>query len=221
MHISEIPLILLAGGASTRMGIPKGLIKAGDGPWLLRQIQWFPRVGGAQVIVVLGHDQHIYRSVIPWLSGQSTWRQGANRYTVQTVTNRQPQRGTFSSLQVGLRAALQSDAPAVFVMPMDVPAPVSSVLYALISGAKGAVQAVVPKFKGKSGHPVLIMRPLMEQLCSLSPDAMRLDHALAALPAENLAHVDVDDARVAMNLNTPSDWHKYWDEFGQHSSNFY
>jgi len=54
--IEDFPLILLAGGRSSRMGIPKGLLDYHGHPWLLEQLRRFKAVSGKLAVVVLRYD---------------------------------------------------------------------------------------------------------------------------------------------------------------------
>ncbi|MBI4126298.1 MAG: NTP transferase domain-containing protein, partial [Deltaproteobacteria bacterium] len=56
----SFPLIILAAGASTRMGMPKGLIEVEGKPWIIKQLDDFAAVGGKDVVVVLGYDAEKY-----------------------------------------------------------------------------------------------------------------------------------------------------------------
>ena len=81
--------ILLAGGASTRMGQPKALLLIGGQTFLGRLIAIYAR-HCHPVIVVLGYQADAIRAATP---GEAEW-----------VRNEHPERGQFSSLQTGLRA---------------------------------------------------------------------------------------------------------------------
>jgi molybdopterin-guanine dinucleotide biosynthesis protein A len=66
-EIGDYPLILLAGGRSSRMGTPKGLLDYHGHPWLVEQVKRFKAASGKQVIIVLGFHQDPYFEKIPWL----------------------------------------------------------------------------------------------------------------------------------------------------------
>jgi molybdenum cofactor cytidylyltransferase len=193
-------VVLLAAGRSSRMGQPKGLVVHAGRPWLEAQLD---ALRGRRVVVVLGYDAPRYLQAIPDLPARA-----------EVVVNPDPDRGPFSSLQVGLAAFGPSPAGPVFVLPVDVPAPSATVwdaLEAALASAGGSLatclDAVIPSHEGRGGHPVLLAPPFIARLCRrdpASPDA-RLDVALRS--AETL-HVPVGDARVRLNLNAPEDWGK-------------
>ena len=65
--IKDFPLILLAGGRSSRMGTPKGLLDYQGHPWLVEQLRRFKAASGKRAIIVLGFHQAPYFEQIPWL----------------------------------------------------------------------------------------------------------------------------------------------------------
>src|SRR5579864_8573994 len=99
--------LILAGGASRRMGTPKALLRFEDETFLDRMIRLFAAVCNP-VIVVLGHNAEQIRSGIERAS-----------QAVFTV-NPDPERGMLSSLQCGLKE-IPPDAEAVLFTPVDHP----------------------------------------------------------------------------------------------------
>ncbi|HEY8091608.1 MAG TPA: NTP transferase domain-containing protein [Polyangiaceae bacterium] len=180
------PVIVLAAGQSSRLGEPKGLVVVEGRTWIDRQLE---ALGGRRAVLVLGHDRDRYLPVILALGRP-----------VDLVTNPDPDRGPFSSLQEGLAAV--DAGSAAFVLPVDVPAPGKAVWEAL-EASLGAAEAAVPVHEGKGGHPVLLGPALVARLLT-RPASSRLDEELRALPL--VARVPVDDPRVGLNLNTASDW---------------
>jgi molybdopterin-guanine dinucleotide biosynthesis protein A len=73
-------LILLAGGKSTRMGSPKGLLDYKGKQWILEQISRYKYVLNPKVYIGLGHDYENYFSAISWfpLLYRCHRRHGAN-----------------------------------------------------------------------------------------------------------------------------------------------
>ena len=183
---AEIPVVVLAAGRSSRLGEPKGLVMVEGRTWIDRQLE---ALGRRRAVLVLGHDRDRYLPVVLALGRP-----------VDLVTNPDPDRGPFSSLQEGL-AAVDPGSPA-FVLPVDVPAPGKAVWTAL-EASLGPAEAAVPVHDGKGGHPVPLGAALVARLLT-RPASSRLDEELRALPL--VARVPVDDPRVGLNLNTASDW---------------
>jgi len=186
-------VVLLAAGRSSRMGEPKGLVLFAGRPWIETQLA---ALDGRRVTVVLGHDGPRYLEAIPDLAKRT-----------EVVVNPDPDRGPFSSLQVGLAAVSGSAEGSIFVLPVDVPAASAAVWRALEEALGPELDAAIPIFEGRGGHPVLLAPPFIARLCGrdpASPDA-RLDLELRSCRARR---VPTDDPRVRMNLNAPEDWGK-------------
>src|SRR4051812_27701544 len=92
-----LPLVILAAGASDRMGSPKGLLSINGQPFLAWQLARYEAASGTTYKVVLGAAAKAYQERILGLA---------------SVINPHPELGPFSSLQIGLRALLESDPKA-------------------------------------------------------------------------------------------------------------
>jgi molybdenum cofactor cytidylyltransferase len=186
--------VLLAAGQSSRLGTPKGLVAVGGRPWIEHQLDALEEAGVREVVVVLGADRGLYLSALPGL-----------RQRASVAINEAPDRGPFSSLQVGL-ASVDAGC-AVFVLPVDVPAAAPEV-WRELAGAlerRVAADAAVPSSgEGQGGHPVLLSSRLVARLRSL-PSTSRLDHLLRGDDVD-VSRVVTSDIRVGMNLNEPRDW---------------
>jgi CTP:molybdopterin cytidylyltransferase MocA len=218
---SGADVVVLAAGRSSRLGEPKGLVLVEGKPWIFHQLD---AIGSRRVVVVLGHDRDRYLASVPQLAARA-----------RIVTNPDPDRGPFSSLQVGL-AEVTPGADA-FVLPVDVPAagePVWAALEAALAArAPGeAALAALPEYqrdqrdqrdqghqghqgsragrggRGGGGHPVLLAAPLAAEILRLPPSS-RLDEVLRR-PATlaSVLRIPVADPRVRLNLNTAEDWGK-------------
>lgn len=198
------PVVLLAGGAGSRVGRPKGLVDVGGEPWLVHQLAALEEVGARRVVVVLGAALGEYLTALPWLSASMERWRSRDALELVTLVNRAAHLGQFSSLQVGLRWLASEGRAAAFVLPIDVPCPAAGVWSALAAQLREGVLAAVPSHADAGGHPVLLSGELFGRLCALAPDAVdaRLDVQLRAIEPHALRRVVVDDARVASNLNT-------------------
>ena len=175
------------------MGEPKGLVAFEGHPWIEAQLA---TLGGRRVVVVLGHDRRRYLEAIPGLAARA-----------EVVVNPDPDRGPFSSLQVGLAAVSTSPPVPAFVLPVDVPAASAPVWDALEEALGPGLDAAIPVFEGRGGHPVLLAPSFIARLMSqdpASPEA-RLDVALRSAKVER---VPTSDPHVRLNLNAPEDWGK-------------
>lgn len=169
------------------MGRPKGLLEYRGGTWLEAQVKVLQSQGIERVVLVLGADAGAYEAVMARLSG------------VEARLNPDPDRGPFSSLQVGLEGITGS----CWVSPLDVP--IMDDLNGFSVALSADEDAVVPTFEGRGGHPVLLSEPFIQRLLAVDPasPAARLDHQLRLAKT---IRVPVSDPRVVLNLNTPEAW---------------
>ncbi|MGA8490634.1 MAG: nucleotidyltransferase family protein, partial [Terriglobales bacterium] len=151
--------VILAAGESTRMGTDKALLPwppatPGSAPtgqtFLSAAIQALDDFSDA-VIVVVGKNEDNLAPVV--------YADGAS-----LVRNPDPDRGQFSSLQVGLQEVLNHGRDAAIVTLVDRPPANAATLTTLCSAFTEAptdIWAVVPQYNGKHGHPYLIAREMI------------------------------------------------------------
>lgn len=194
--------VILAAGESTRMGTDKALLPwPPSAPGSLPTGETFLSAAiealdpfSERVIVVVGKNESNLAPVI-YANGASL------------VTNPNPERGQFSSLQVGLREILNHGRDSAMVTLVDRPPATAATLNALCSAfaeAPSEVWAVVPEYKGKHGHPFLLAREMIEAFLKAPPTAIARE-----IEHQNLRHVlyvAVDDARATMNVDTPEEY---------------
>lgn len=198
-------LILLAGGNSSRMGVPKGLLPWQGGTLLEAHCQQFCAVGGSFVVVVLGFHSSRYLKELRWLKGGDD---PALQRVIYSL-NPTPENGQFSSLLEGLKCALSfrnQRRTSVFVQPVDMPPPDKEVYFQLYHSMERGQQVAIPTFGAQSGHPVLLSYLFQRELLALQPGSeKRLDHLIHNLPEASIGHFPVEDRKVILNFNSPSD----------------
>jgi len=185
-----ISAVVLAAGASSRMGEPKPLVSLDGRPLLTHVLSALERSGVDETVVVLGAAADQVRREVP-LTG------------VRSVENPQFAEGLSSSLRAGV-AALSPDSDAFFVVLGDEPFVRSTTFDALIAArARTHARIVLPTYQGTRGNPVLIDRSLAHEVDLLMGDrgcrALRLQHP------EETVEVPVDDPGVVIDLDTPED----------------
>jgi molybdenum cofactor cytidylyltransferase len=186
-----VPCILLAAGASTRMGRPKALLTTG-GKSFIRKVLEDLRDGGVSSAAV------VIRPGQPEIAAEVS-RAGFG----EAVENPRPDEGQLSSLLVGLDAVDRPDVDGVLVTLVDVPMIGAESVRALLERARASRSPVLRAVHGgRHGHPVLFKRELF--------DALR--HADPALGAKDvLRRVTVEDVEVAepgvvIDIDTPADY---------------
>jgi len=189
--------LVLAAGASRRMGRPKAALPFGATTALGRILAACHAAGLGRPVVVTG-------AAPAAVAGAAA---GAD---VRFAPNPEWARGRTTSIQAGLRA-LPAAARAFLLWPVDVCLPGAAVVRAL-QAARAAdpdrLLAWVPSHAGRRGHPVLTARPVAARRLALGPDepARAVVRALAAEGA--LAHVEVAEDGVLLDVNTPEEYRR-------------
>src|SRR5450432_1301068 len=187
--------LILAAGASSRMGRDKALLPWRDGTFLsaaLRVLQSATEL----VIVVAGANAPNLEPI-------------ADANAAFLVVNRDPQQGQFSSLLVGLQDVLNRGRDAAIVTLVDrPPAEVKTIEQLRAAFLLGDEQtwAVVPDYGGKHGHPIVIGREMIEAFlrAPVNSSAREVEHANQA----HIRYVPVNDPLVAANVDTPEDFER-------------
>ncbi len=206
----ETPLVLLAAGASSRFqgDAPKALYRGSVTGWIssakplvLRQLEQFRAVGGKSASVVLGHHLERFFSEIPDFKQACEKPVPVEGIEVRVIINARPERGPFSSLQLGI-SSLAPDASA-FILPVDVPGAEMEVWRA-IEKAKGYFAVVPISPSGRGGHPVWLSSEFLRELRAYDLgdiEGARLDRRIQALDPALVLRVQVEDEKVSSNLN--------------------
>ena len=190
--MSDLTPILLAAGASTRMGRPKALLDF-DGKTALELALDAVRES-APPIVVLGPNHQEIRD-----------RVALDR--VRVAYNLEVDTGQTASLKAGL-ALLPSEAEAFLFMPVDFPLVTSAEVARLTEAwrtTRDSSRAIfIPSHDLKRGHPVLCRREVAGELLSLPPGASARD--VLHRDTGRIGYVLYPDAYVLMDMDTPEDY---------------
>jgi molybdenum cofactor cytidylyltransferase len=153
--------LLLAAGASTRMGTPKQLLQTGNALLLDRVLAQALRSELDRVILVLGFMAKEIRERI--LFGRDPSR-------LEIAENRSYEKGISSSILSGL-SRVEKDYDHVMILLGDMPHITSGIINHLISGylASGLPLGAL-SVQGRRSHPVIIGRPLFPALHHLTGD---------------------------------------------------
>ncbi len=175
---------------------PPSASSATTGTFLSAAIQFLlPRVD--EVLVVAGNNEAALAPIV-YANGASL------------VVNPEPDRGQFSSLQVGLQEVLNRGRDAAMVTLVDRPPVRTETLDTLKAAFERAITkphrkwAVVPEYQGKHGHPVILAREMIAEFLK-APEistARDVEHAHQS----EIEYVPVDDPMVTLNVNTPAQY---------------
>jgi molybdenum cofactor cytidylyltransferase len=191
-----VPALILAGGASTRMGSSKALLTV-DGETFVSRLVRIARSGGAaDVVVVTGtHDPEI-REALGHLPGT----------TVRIVRNPEPAGGQIASLVTGLDVVDRPGVSAVLVMLVDHPFVSEATVAALLAAWRHTRPPVVrPRYEGRAGHPVLFDRAAFRWLRAAPQNGAR---GVVRHFGPAAAEIDVDDEGVRLDIDTVEDYQR-------------
>ena len=196
-------LIILAGGKSSRMGIPKGLLKYKTQFWILSQIEKFI---GNDVYIGLGFDKEHYFKAIPWLEKAVTSTIIYKEKNIKVVINQNPEFGLFSNIQSVLNQLKKEQS--VFILPVDVPL-LNQKEQQKIETKENWI--VIPKYQEKKGHPIRLKYAFWKSLLSikLTDSEARLDYQIKKSTSSKPSIINVSDKLCILNLNSPTDWQKF------------
>jgi molybdenum cofactor cytidylyltransferase len=153
-------LILLAAGASARLGRPKQLLIYHGQTLLQHSLQAAMESGASPVVVVLGaHADLIKREI-------------KNR-EIHIVENLNWQDGMASSIQRGIEAIenINADIEGIILMVCDQPFVTSSVLGELIAARKKTGKSIIAcRYEGTFGPPAFFHKSLFKEMLLLKGD---------------------------------------------------
>jgi molybdenum cofactor cytidylyltransferase len=193
MPADRVAGVVLAAGASTRMGRNKLLIEIGGETLLHRAVRHAVEAGLDPVLVVVGHEAE--RAIAE-----------LGDLPCSPVANPEYARGQNTSVRAGI-GAVPADAAAAVIILADMPFVTAPMMAALVARhhATGA-PLVVSEYDGVHAPPTLYSRPLFAELLAVEGERCGRhvvrqhchEAAVVAWPAEALADVDVpaDVARV-------------------------
>lgn len=192
-----LPAIILAAGASRRMGHPKALLPAEDGrPFIARIVRTLATAGLEDIVIVTGPDHDAIVEAV-----------GRDRPHVvpRFVRNPEPERGQLSSLWVGMDAALSPSTEGMLVTLVDVPQITPAVVSAVVEAWRRTRAAIVrPAIGERHGHPVVFDRALFGELRSAPLDTGA--KAVVRAHARDILNVPVSDKGCLIDVDTPSDY---------------
>jgi molybdenum cofactor cytidylyltransferase len=186
----SVAAIILAAGASRRLGQPKQLLLYKGETLLERAIRLAGEAGALPVIVVLGAHYSEIRAAVSFGNAMG-------------VVNEDWEQGIASSIHAGLDVldSILPEAPGALLMTCDQPRLGEAHLRALIGGfsAQSSPAIVASKYAGTLGVPAVFPRSIFPELRGLRGDqGARALLSKATLPVLAIGfpggEVDIDSA---------------------------
>ena len=172
--------IVLAAGASTRLGEPKQLITIHGETLLARAIRIAQESGADHVFAVLGANADALRP---------------QAHIATIIENPHWQQGMASSVRAGVTAA--GDYDAVLLLPCDQPAVTPFHLALLIANGEEKIAASV--YTGHTGAPAIFPRKYFPELLALEGDSGA--RQLLQMHKQDVVEVPLENGEL--DLDTP------------------
>ena len=190
--MSDLIPIILAAGASSRMGRPKALLDFDGRPAL--QLALEAVQGHGTPIVVLGPNHFDIREKVQL--GKA-----------KVMLNLNPDTGQTASLQAAL-SILPKQVEGFFFMPVDFPLVTAADVARLVDAYRAErdpeKKLFIPSHGMKRGHPILCRRELVPEFLALPEGASARD--VVNRVNSRVAYVIYSEAYVLMDMDTPEDY---------------
>jgi len=185
-------VVILAAGLSERMQSPKALLPFNpQSTFIEKIIELYSGWGCGEIVAVVNKvtfNMMNKRSPLP--------------APVTIVINNHPEYERFYSVKSGLGALKRS--VYCFVHNVDNPFIKADILDVLYRN-RSSEAFVSPVFQRKGGHPVLLNRKTMEFIRNYQENAANLKDVLNRMEC---IKVEMQDARVLININSPEDYER-------------
>ncbi len=202
--MAEIPILLLAAGASSRMGQPKQLLPWGKQTLIEHQIQVMLKTT-QPVFVVVGAFSELVLSIV-------------QNYPIQIVINDNWEQGMGTSLSLGISHVKQKfpDVNGVLITLLDQPLIATSYLQKMLDVFQsGSRQIIVSQSaSGWTGVPVLFDEYYFSELSELKSDEGA--KKIIKRHEENLILLDGDE--LLEDIDTPETYQQLLKKYLNSSS---
>ena len=189
--------IILAAGESKRMGFPKMLLDFNGVPMLECVIRNVKSSEVNDIVVVMGAYREEIQNIV-------------ERTGVKCCYNDIYKEGMLSSVQCGFRY-LSQEADAVLVFQGDQPFISSDVINKVIVSYRSSGKGILmPVFKNRRGHPLLVDRKYFTEIEKLDPGKGL--KSLSEIFSEDVEEVSVSEAGILRDFDT---FEEYRNEINQ------
>lgn len=189
--MSEIWAIVLAAGESKRMNAQKLLLPFGDKTMIETVIENLAASSVRNIMVVVGsHQEEIIRVIA--------------HFPVSHCYNYNYKQGMLSSVKCGI-SALPEDCEAVLIFLGDQPLIPVNVVNLVIGAYRDSKKGIVmPTYRKKRGHPLLIDRKYREEIERI--DEQEGLRALASRHADDVLEIETDAPGILRDIDTREEY---------------
>ncbi len=203
----NVGIVILAAGASTRMGVPKQLLHI-DGKSLIKRI------------AEMAMDTACYPIVMVLGSNRDMMRKELERMPITIIDNPQWEKGMSGSIKMGLAGSYMTfkELEAVIILTADMPLISVELIQKMIKKAeevsekmKDNPDIVACSYGGQMGIPVLFKRKLFNDLLELSGD----NGAKKIILANKEKTVTIDFPEGIFDLDTMEEYRNFLSNYNQ------
>jgi molybdenum cofactor cytidylyltransferase len=196
--------VILAAGASSRMGRDKALLT-----WPANESSPAQSDNSTLLATHIAALKPFARAIVV-VAGQNADRLApiVSAYGAVSAINPAPERGQFSSLQIGLGKAIDLGCDSAMITPVDC-APLDQETLALLRAkfdealARGK-WAVAPHSNGRNGHPLFVSRELVDAFLEAPPTSNARE--VKRVHYRRFVPVPVTIPNLVADINTPADY---------------
>ena len=177
------PALVLAAGASSRLGQPKALVPIGPTTLVGLAVQRLQQAGCTPIVVVT--RQSLLFEIM------------TKAVDATVVVNKKPEQGRTGSVQCGIMSLMGDKGRMprrVVIAPVDRPGWTSNDARLLMGQAATSTLA----YEGRSGHPLLLHDPDIEAVLAAAPQTPLRDLIAPQLVQGSCPH-------IGLNIDAPED----------------
>jgi molybdenum cofactor cytidylyltransferase len=192
--IARVSAVVLAAGASARMGRAKQLLPLGRNTMLAQTLENVLAVRLDERVLVLGSSAEAIRQQLPQ----------AQLEQFKVVVNQDYGQGMATSLRAGL-SALDPRSDAALIILGDQPFIRPRTLDQIVDGyGRSRAPIVIPSYHGDRGNPVLLDRSVFSEVMALEGDIGC--RAIFGSHLEDILKVEVEDPGVLFDIDDQGDY---------------
>ena len=178
------------------MEYPKALMEWSSGISFMERILGVYHDFGCEKMVVIINDQFPTNLAVDL----------SDRYKeAHFIGNQHPEMGRSYSLSLGLSQL--EEVPYLYIQNVDNPF-VSEKLLRSMFEVRSKGNAVIPKYKDRRGHPVLVHNSVISQF--LETDSVTAN-LRTVLDQNDCYEFEIDDENILANINDREDYERYFD----------
>ena len=192
--VARVSAVVLAAGASSRMGRAKQLLPLGGNTVLAQTLKNVRAARIDEMVLVLGASAAAIRQQLP-----QSLLEG-----FKLVVNQDYGQGMATSLHAGL-SALDSRSDAALIVLGDQPFIRPQTLNQIVTGyCRARASIVIPSYHGERGNPVLLDRSVFSEVMALEGDIGC--RAIFGNHLGDLLKVEVEDPGVLLDIDDQGDY---------------